>query len=174
MNDRERLDGLLRHINQVRENCQILADKLMEVNEIDLARRLLQLSFTHDNSKFAGIEWQFLTNPQETNKAGLKYAVEHHQRVNGHHPEYWQRGINDMPLVYRYEMIADIVARSSEMGTSARDFITDTMPKKYNFPKDGEVHKQLIAILDMLCSRPFEPIEPEHAISIPLPQAAHV
>ena len=161
MTDQEKIDGLLRHINLVRENCGILAEKLIAKGEIELARGLLKNSFIHDNSKWSGIEWQFLADPQTTNKAGLKYAIEHHQRTNPHHPEYWGN-IKEMPLIYRYEMIADITARGSEMATSARDFLNNVMPKKYGFPKDGDIHKQLVEILDMLCPRPFEPLpEPE-------------
>lgn len=159
MNDQERLDSLLRHINLVRENCERMAEKLTDRGEYDLARRLLQNSFLHDNSKFNGIEWQFLTDPQETNRSGLKYAVQHHQRVNPHHPEYWTRGIHDMPLVYRYEMIADIAARSTEMATSARDFVVETMPNKYGFVKNGPLHQELMAMLELICSKPFTPIE---------------
>jgi hypothetical protein len=158
MTEHERMDGLLRHINLVREHCSILAEKLADKGEVELARGLLKNSFLHDNSKFSGIEWQFLTDPNTTNRAGLKYAIEHHQRTNPHHPEYWGT-IKEMPLIYRYEMIADITARGSEMATSSRDFINNHMPKRYGFPKDGEIHKQLVSILDMLCPQPFTPIE---------------
>lgn len=161
MTDQERIDGLLRHINLVRENCSILADKLIAKGKFELARELLKNSFLHDSSKFNGIEWTFLTDPQTTNKAGLKYAIEHHRSVNPHHPEYYIHGIAEMPLVFKYEMIADMVARGSEMATSARDFITDVVPKKYHIDTGGALHKELIDILDMLCPRPFESVEVE-------------
>ena len=160
MTEHERMEGLTRHIDLVRENCRILAGKLANVGEFELARGLHKNSYVHDNSKFSGIEWQFLTDPNTTNKAGLKYAIEHHQRTNPHHPEYWGT-IKEMPLIYRYEMIADITARGSEMATSARDFLNTNMPKRYGFPKDGDIHKQLVSILDMLCPKPFTPIETE-------------
>ena len=158
MTEHERMEGLLRHINLVRENCSLLAGKLADKGGIELARGLLKNSFLHDNSKFSGIEWQFLTDPSTTNRAGLKYAIEHHQRTNPHHPEYWQ-GIQQMPLIYRYEMVADVVARGSEMATSSRDYINLIMPKRYGFSKEGDIHKELIGILDLLCPKPFIPVE---------------
>ena len=62
----------------------------------------------------------------------------------------------EMPLVHTYEMIADLAARSNEMGTSVRDFVTNAMPKKYGFAKDSELHKELLAILDTLVNPPFD------------------
>jgi hypothetical protein len=157
MTDQERIDGLLRHIHAVQENCSILAEKLMLKGECALARRLLQNAQAHDASKFSGIEWEYLTIGNEAKKSDLKHAVEQHQRSNPHHPEYWSHGLVEMPLVYEYEMIADLTARSNEMGTSVRDFVINEVPKKYNIPKDGELHRELLAILDMLVNKPFEP-----------------
>ena len=128
----------------------------MAKQECELARRLLQNAQAHDASKFAGIEWEFLTIGNTSNKIGLKYAIEQHQRSNAHHPEYWAHGITEMPLVQEYEMIADLAARSNEMGTSVRDYVNDVIPKKYNIPSQGELHKELIGILDMLVNKPFE------------------
>ncbi len=164
MTDQERIDGLMRHIDDVKQNCSILAEKLMKKGEGELARRLLQNVQSHDVTKFSGIEWEFLTIGNTTNKVGLKYAVEQHQRSNPHHPEYWSHGLIEMPLVYEYEMIADLTARSNEMGTSVRDFVLNTIPKKYDIAKDSDLHKELIAILDMLVNKPFEQTEPEVSV----------
>jgi hypothetical protein len=133
-----------------------LAEKLMAKGECALARRLLQNAQAHDASKFSGIEWDYLTIGNEARGSGLKQAIKHHQSCNPHHPEFWSHGIAEMPLVYMYEMIGDLAARSNEMGTSVRDFVENQMPKKYNFPKNGDLHKELISILDTLVSKPFE------------------
>ena len=170
MTDQERIDGLLRHIKAVQENCAILAEKLMAKGECQLARRLLQNAQAHDASKFSGIEWDFLTIGNAAKGLGLRLAIEQHQCSNPHHPEYWSHGIIEMPLVYEYEMIADITARSNEMGQSVRDYLTNIMPKKYNFPKGGELHKELLDMLDMLVNKPFEPVEPE--VAAPIVQSA--
>ena len=159
MTDQERIDGLLRHINAVKDNASILAQKLMAKGEGELARRLLQNVQSHDASKFSGIEWEYLTIGNEAKGLGLKLAVEHHQKTNKHHPQYWSHGIVEMPLEQEYEMICDLAARSNEMGTSVRDYVENSMPKKYSFPKNGELHKELLGILDMLIARPFENIE---------------
>ena len=166
MTDQERIDGLLRHITAVRENCSILAEKLMAKGEGELARRLLQNAQVHDASKFSGIEWDYLTTGNEAKGNGLKLAIDHHRRNNPHHPEYWSHGIVEMPLVYEYELIADLCARSNEMGTSVRDYVTNEIPKKYNVPKNGDLHKELLDILDMLVNKPFEQLVEEPKVNI--------
>src|ERR1017187_5903960 len=106
MTDLERIDGLQRHINLVRENCRILANHLISESPMqldrDMARMLIKLGEIHDNSKYAGIEWEFLTGVNTTNRAGLKYAIEHHESQNPHHPEYWGT-IALMPYIYLME-----------------------------------------------------------------------
>lgn len=159
MNDTERIALLLRHINNVRNNCQIVADKLMTDGKFDLARQLIANAQIHDHSKFSGIEWQFLSDPTSTNKAGLKYAIEHHDKVNPHHPQYYTNGIGEMPEVYLIEFCCDVKARSMEFGTDLRKWIDDEATKKFKFTKDSEVYKRIAYYVDILCPKPFEPIE---------------
>lgn len=75
---------------------------------------------THDESKFQEPEkssfdiftprLKGLTYGSEEYRACLremKPAIEHHYSKNGHHPEHWPNGINDMSLLDVIEMLAD-------------------------------------------------------------------
>jgi len=169
MNDQERIDGLLRHINFVRENCSILSEKLINTGRCDLARTLIHNAQIHDASKFNGIEWEFLTIGNTTNKSGLKYAVEHHENTNPHHPRYW-KGIENMPEIYLMEMVCDWKARSTEFATDLRYYIDNDAIKRFKFIKDGPLYQKIMGYVDMLCPAPFEAIpdtaEPTSVISI--------
>jgi len=54
------LHALLRHIEGVQLACKLLANKLIEKGECEIARLLVAESMLHDNSKFYGLEWQHL------------------------------------------------------------------------------------------------------------------
>lgn len=42
---------------------------------------------------------------EEGAKLKLKLAVRQHRKTNPHHPEYWLKGILDMPDVFLAEMV---------------------------------------------------------------------
>ncbi len=159
MTDIKHLDDVMHHIKNVQDNCFILGRKLIQTGEVELGRMLIANSLIHDNSKFYGIEWEFM-DPDTTNKAGLKNAVKHHAKTNPHHPEYWD-GIEKMPKVYVYEMVADWKARSEEFGSDLRAYINGQALKKYNFTKESAIYKLIMDIVNMICAKPFEPLE-EH------------
>ena len=159
MTDKQKLEALLRHKDNVLENCELLAAKLMEHGEVQFALALIAAGFNHDNSKFRGIEWDFM-DPQTSNRTGLKYAVGHHSRTNQHHPEYWG-SIDKMPDLYVAEMVCDWKARSTEFGNSLRDWIDKEATKKFKFTKDSAVYKKIMAYVDLILDKPFDPIEDE-------------
>jgi hypothetical protein len=158
MTDQERIDGLLRHINLVRENCGILAEKFIVKGELELARKLIHAAQIHDAGKFIGIEWQFLTDPGVTNKAGLRYALDHHNHTNPHHVQYWGL-IENMPDVFLAEMVCDWKARSTEFGTDLRMYLKNMAMKKFKIARDSAVHKKIVEYIEMLCPKPFESLE---------------
>ena len=64
MNDREirRLMRLARHIDNVRNYCNILGQRLAENGEAGLGHGLIANGYIHDNSKFHGVEWLYRWN----------------------------------------------------------------------------------------------------------------
>lgn len=152
----QKITSLWRHIEEVQKNCFIIAEKLIADGHEDLARQLLTNSLVHDQSKFLGMEWEYLLVEAEEGEMYEKkrLAISHHRSVNAHHPEFW-RGIKNMPEVYLAEMAADIKARSTEFGTDLRSWIDRSACPKYGFTKRDKVYRTLKKYVDILCPKPF-------------------
>lgn len=157
------VDTIIRHVQNVQDNCIILGKKLIEQGNIDLGVHLIKNGFLHDSSKFCGIEWENmtpLTTIEERNeKAKLKMAIQHHSKTNSHHPEYWG-SIKNMPDIAILEMVADWKSRSEEFGTSLRDWIDNSATKRWEFTKNDEIYKKIMQYVDMICEKPFQSIKP--------------
>jgi len=157
-----KIRSITRHIRNVEDNCVILAEKLLLLGEVELARNLVANGMVHDASKFFGIEWEYLSlgiPTEDVAKLKMKLAIHHHNSTNKHHPEAWPGGIKEMPDVYLCEMVSDWKSRSEEFGTSLRDWIDETATKKWNFIKDDEVYKKIMEFVNMLCPPPFKEIK---------------
>jgi hypothetical protein len=157
----DKIRRIARHIRNVEDNCLILGEKLIERGEIDLGHKLIANGYVHDASKFHGIEWENMAPDEPLHEEGaklkLKLAVQHHNRTNQHHPEYWG-GIKHMPRLYLAEMVADWKARSEEFGSSVRDWVNEGAAKRFGFTKDDKVYQEIMEFVDLLCERPFENI----------------
>lgn len=151
--------AIARHIRNVEDNCLLLGEKLIERGEVNLGHKLIANGYVHDASKFWGIEWEHMAPGQPSEEEGaklkLKLAVQHHNRTNSHHPEYWGR-IQDMPRIAVAEMVSDWKARSEEFGTSLRDWIDEQATKRFHFMKDERIYKEIMEFVDLLCPKPFE------------------
>ena len=87
---------------------------------IDMATRLLNRAKVHDDSKLAPEEKPFFDQATPRLK-GLTYgspeyreslkiigpAIDHHNRVNSHHPEHYSDGVDSMDLMDLVEMLCD-------------------------------------------------------------------
>jgi len=157
----DKITHLTRHISNVESNCLLLGTKLIENGDIDLGHKLIANGYAHDISKFNGIEFEFMTigmpSKEESAKLKLKMAIQHHQKTNSHHPEFWSN-IKLMPKVYLCEFVCDIKARSEEFGTDLRQWIDENATKRYDFTKDDAVYKEIMEFVDILCPKPFENI----------------
>ena len=151
MDNLEKIEIVLNHIQNVQRNCYKLGLKLIKSGEMELGRNLIANGQIHDNSKFKGIEFEDLFSDSPI----LLDVVKHHSSTNPHHPEYWGR-IQQMPAVYIAEFVCDTCARSSEFGTDIREWINGQATKKYNFTIDDEVGSKIIYFLDMLIEKPFK------------------
>jgi len=152
----QHLDNLLRHIGLVREACTLLGKRLIAKGRPEFGRILISKGFTHDVSKFSGIEYDYLHNGNDIPKECLEKAIRQHVLTNAHHPEYWG-GFDQMPEIAIAEMVADIYARAQEFGTCLRDWIKGPGEKKYNFKKNDYKYNQLIGFVDLLLDAPFTP-----------------
>jgi len=157
MTDEEKpIRALVRHINNVQDECALLAERLIEQGKHTFARSLLANSMLHDNSKFRGIEWEYLDeSSKENNLERFQCAVEQHTRTNPHHPEYWE-GIENMPSVYVAEMVCGWKARSAEFGTDLREWVKEKATKRWGFTTQGRVYKEIKTFLDLLLDDTFK------------------
>jgi len=157
MTDEEKpIRTLVRHIHNVNEECALLAERLVEQGRHDFARALLANGMLHDNSKFRGVEWEYLTDAAKTeHPEQFTSAMQQHIHTNPHHPEYWH-GIEHMPSIYIAEMVCDWKARSAEFGTDLREWVKDKATKRWNFTAQGRVYKEIKEYLDLLLDPQFK------------------
>lgn len=103
--------GTIQHQNRVIELMELISEQLKHKAEI------------HDNSKLGPYEKPYFDNAIKTHAlAGLTYgseeykksmmdtlkpALDHHYKVNSHHPEHYENGVDDMNLLDVVEMFVD-------------------------------------------------------------------
>lgn len=154
----KKIEGITNHIENVQSNAITMAKKLIEQGYTDMGRELVARAFEHDVSKFSGIEWDNMAPGVEVVDGGaklkLKLAVQHHSRVNSHHPEYWG-GIKMMPRISICEMVCDWKSRSQEFGTDLRVWIDEKATKRFDFEKGSDVYKTIMSYVDLICEKPF-------------------
>lgn len=145
----DQIDDLAGHIRRVQDNARTLATGLIDQGRSEFARVLLAKASVHDASKWHGIEWQYLHKGPDVDPAGLRAAIEQHQKTNDHHPEYWG-GFENMPEICIAEMVCDWLARSQEFATDLREWVKKTAAERYGFhkvPQQAARVDQFIALL---------------------------
>lgn len=151
----KKVDALYRHIEEVQRNCRLLGERLIEQGQDALGVHLIRNALVHDASKFSGIEWDYLLSESEGEKENLKLAIQHHNRTNLHHPEAWL-GVKNMPSVYLAEMVCDWKARSSEFGSSLKDWIDNGASERFGYTKRDKVYKEIMTYTRLLLDEPFK------------------
>jgi len=131
---------------------------MKRVNEllIMLTKEILDRATTHDASKLSTQEKELFdkytprlkevkfVNDQEgyeKQKEDLADALEHHNQINRHHPEYHKQGIEDMNLVDIIEMIVDWKAASERQPDGNVLNSIDKLKERF------KITKQLVNIL---------------------------
>jgi len=153
--EQARLKSIVRHITHVQQSCTLLGERLIATGEKPVGHKLISHGFIHDNSKFHGIEWNYLHDDVKVFAPEMfQMALTQHVTRNMHHPEYWD-GITNMPRVYLAEMVCDWHARGSEFGTDLRNFIKNHATKKFDFTLQGRVYKEIKGLVDLLLDQSF-------------------
>lgn len=158
----EHLDNLVNHIERVRSHCLRLGKKLIARGEDELGRKLIARGFKHDLSKFQGEEWKYLHVGPDVPDDKLQLAIRKHNHRNSHHPEY-HGGVAYMGRLDVAEMVADWYARSSEQGTSLRDWITKNAVSRYSIDLNCEQWQWINEFVDLMLDQSFKKKEPAHA-----------
>jgi hypothetical protein len=148
--DKEKmLSAIIRHIQKVEDNCNLLAKKLAS-EDFKLALRIVQLGRIHDASKFEDFEFHHLHRQSPQFEEALKL---HHSR-NPHHPEHWS-SIHAMPDEYLAEMVCDCAARGQEFGTNVKDWFETQATVKYNFEITDQTGQKIKKYLDLILTPSF-------------------
>ena len=151
----KRLAAVLRHIENVQDNCKLLGTRLIEQGRVEFGRTLIANGLIHDNSKLSGIEWEYLhEDVKETNAVLFQLAYQQHIKTNPHHIEFWGN-IEAMPEIYIAEMICDWKSRSSEFGTDFWLWVKEKATKKYKFTIHSRPYKSIKNFADLLLDMPF-------------------
>jgi hypothetical protein len=101
----------------------------------------------HDESKFSEEEWPYfavatsrlrgITYGSPEYKASLdsiRPGIEHHQKNNGHHPEYHENGVLDMSLLDLIEMLADWKAAGERHADGSLERSLLVNAERFNMP----------------------------------------
>lgn len=130
--DEQHVDDLDAHIRRVQENAMVLAKHFMSNGRGHDARVLLAKAACHDQSKWGGIEWDYLHRGPDVDAAMLQAAIKQHNHTNDHHPEFWG-GLKHMPELCVAEMVCDWLARSQELATDYREYVKTKAAQRFDF-----------------------------------------
>lgn len=130
------IDDTREHINDVRMVLEKITTKLAlrgkyhDYSKLtDYELPIFQKVLDHQESA------QYGTSEYEDTKKKLAPALEHHYKLNSHHPEHFPRGINDMTLVDILEMLADWKAATKRHKDDRIESSIEINAKKYNIDK---------------------------------------
>lgn len=148
------LDNLLRHKELVKDAAILLGKRLMETGKSELGRQVIIRGYTHDMSKFLGVEWEYLHAGNDVPKDELSRAIRQHQCFNSHHPEYWG-GMEFMDQVSVGELVCDWYARAQEFGTSLREWIKGQANGRFHIEACSQQKIWLDEFVDLLLEDAF-------------------
>lgn len=152
--DVKRLQALMRHVEGVQRDCEIIAQKLIADDDFVTGKRLIVLGRLHDASKFDGIEWEHLGVPGDPmhEEAWLHHVT---SRNNRHHPEAWGGGIHAMEDVFIAEMVCDWHSRAAEFGSDLRSWIKGNAMPRFGFDVDDKIYCKIKKYVDLLLEPSF-------------------
>jgi hypothetical protein len=155
--DQKHLKSLLRHVENVRQACLLLGERIIETGDEKLGVDIIYNGQIHDCSKFKGSEWLYLRPEfiESKEKHLFESSRKQHVLTNPHHPEYWG-SIHDMPKVYMAEMVCDWYARSHEQGNDLRDWIKEKATKKFDMKVQSKTYKDIKNFVDILLEQSFK------------------
>jgi hypothetical protein len=148
------LDNLLRHKELVKDAAILLGKRLLETGKSELGRQIIIRGYTHDMSKFLGVEWEYLHAGNDVPKDELNRAIKQHQCFNSHHPEYWG-GMEFMDQVSVGELVCDWYARAQEFGTSLREWISTQANGRFHIEACSQQKTWLDEFVDLLLEDAF-------------------
>lgn len=150
----KKLELVQRHKENVIKNCDIVGKKLIESGEIQLGLNLIANSYSHDDCKLKS-PFQFEYLFQDKDKEMLKLAVQEHNTTCDHHLNFYE-DIHAVPVVKIAEIVCDLAARSSEQGSSLKDYLENIYFPKHGIKKNSNLDKQIKKFVNLLLEEKFK------------------
>jgi len=130
----------------------ILRDEIY-LHQADIARLMHKLvikvtmrAASHDESKHMSPEFEALTSIKDLKYGTPEYfectkseGIQHHYKVNRHHPEHFENGASDMNILDIIEYFVDVMAAARRR--------SGTVPQWESLAKRHGLSEQLVAIL---------------------------
>jgi hypothetical protein len=126
-----------------------------------LSAALAQRALYHDQSKLQEPELsmfnEFRSKLDEVEHESPEYkvhleemgaALEHHYRVNRHHPEHFANGIHGMNLLDLMELVCDWVAAAGRKGESPVPYIEGAAKERFGYGE--EIERLLVKTSNLL------------------------
>lgn len=119
---RETLDRLIRHLDLVKHACEVMGKRVIRTGDVDFGLRVIAIGRMHDISKFNSDEWSGFCVKFDPDVLAVHYSR------NPHHPEFYDGDIRQMPKERLWELVADVWARSVELGGDVRAYLFSVLP----------------------------------------------
>lgn len=125
---------------------------------VEMSNEINKRAIAHDESKWSKEEWPLFEkstprlasltyNSAEYKEAlaDIKVALDHHYKVNSHHPEHFKDGINEMTLLDLVEMICDWKAATERHENGCISHSLEQNKERF------KIEPQLLKILENTC-----------------------
>ena len=143
--------------NEIRKHI-LLVRNLLNKMVVEILKR----SDTHDQSKLSSPEIEYSMKYTQKLKDAeygspeylaiqeeMNEALEHHYALNRHHPEHFERGIQDMNLIDVLEMFCDWAIASEQHPLGDISQSIEVNQQKFGFSDDlKEIFKNSIKLLE--------------------------
>lgn len=126
-----------------------------------IVTELMERAIVHDNSKFSEAEYPYFSAATD-NLKGMTYGspeykeslariqpgIQHHYKVNSHHPEFYENGIEGMDLLDLVEMVCDWYAAC--MRHADGDIYVSLEKNRERFKINDQLHSIIKNTVDKL------------------------
>ena len=120
--------------------------------------KLLRRAIVHDLSKYSSKEASFFADntpklkkttygskEYKKNLKNLKPALDHHYKINSHHPEHFDFGFRDMSGLDRIEMLMDWLAATKRHEDGDINRSVKVNKKRFEYSNNDEIWLEKIA-----------------------------
>jgi hypothetical protein len=137
------------HIDNVAKYLNIISEELVKRAKDHDKSKLSEPELTHFIKYTPKLKTaKFGSEKYKSFLKGLKPALDHHYKVNRHHPEYFENGIKGMNLIDLLEMVCDWLAATKR--TKDGDIVKSIDINQTRFGYSDELKQILIGVATLV------------------------